>query len=106
MVFKTEPTCYEKTILSDLQGAWSVLRSTVAENAGFPSWDKMIFHIDEAMSWESVRERRLDRMRSTLVLVRNLAVQSSVTQEIMESIDEVSDILNEVLKEIDSGKIK
>jgi hypothetical protein len=29
MAFKTEPTGYEKTILSDLQGAWIVLRESV-----------------------------------------------------------------------------
>ena len=30
MAFPTEPTGYEKTILSDLQGAWIVLRESVA----------------------------------------------------------------------------
>lgn len=31
MVSDTEPTGYEKTILSDLQGAWQCLRQDVAE---------------------------------------------------------------------------
>jgi len=35
MGFDTEPTGYEKTILSDLQGAWQCLRGEVAENPGF-----------------------------------------------------------------------
>ena len=36
MPFETEPTGYEKTVLSELQGAWQVLRDEVAEQAGFP----------------------------------------------------------------------
>ena len=51
MSFFTEPSGYEKTILSDLQGAWGWLRTAVAEQAGFAGWDRMLFHIDEAMSW-------------------------------------------------------
>ena len=59
MAFKTEPTGYEKTILSDLQGAWDVLRESVVNSAGFEGWDRALFHIDEAMSWETVRNLRL-----------------------------------------------
>jgi hypothetical protein len=32
MSFYKEPTHYEKTALSDLQGAWTILRDTVVEN--------------------------------------------------------------------------
>ncbi len=106
MAFKTEPTQYTKTIFSDLQGAWSLLRSSVTDNAGFTNWEKVLFHIDEAMSWESVRERRLDHMRSTLVLIRNIAIQGSANQEILDAIEEVSDILEESIQEIKSGQIK
>jgi hypothetical protein len=59
VAFKTEPTGYEKTILSDLQGAWGVLRESVVNSAGFEGWDRALFHIDEAMSWETVRNLRL-----------------------------------------------
>jgi len=58
MPFTQEPTEHEKTILSDLQGAWQVLRDSVVEAAGFEGWDRAIFHIDEAMSWEVVRNLR------------------------------------------------
>ncbi len=35
MNFQTTPTGYEKTILSDLHGAWSVFREAMADdNAG------------------------------------------------------------------------
>ena len=49
MGFDTEPTDYEKTILSDLQGAWQCLRQEVADNPGFDGWERALFHIDEAM---------------------------------------------------------
>ena len=51
MPFEAEPTGYEKTVLSELQGAWQVLRDEVAEQAGFPGWQRALLHIDEAMNW-------------------------------------------------------
>lgn len=42
MGFLTEATGYEKTILSDLQGAWEVLRDSVFTAAGFEGWDRAI----------------------------------------------------------------
>ena len=54
MTFITVPDGYEKTSLSDLQGAWGCLRDAVVEHGNFINADKIIFHIDEAMSWESV----------------------------------------------------
>ena len=77
MPFFTEPDHYEKTILSDLQGAWGGLRGDVVKHAGFPNWDRLLFHIDEAMSWETVRH--LERMEPLLVLIRNLAAQGPVS---------------------------
>ncbi|MFC1835506.1 hypothetical protein ACFL2Q_12340 [Thermodesulfobacteriota bacterium] len=58
MKFYEEPPHYEKTILSDLQGGWGNLRQAVVENHPFLGSDKLLFHIDEAMSWESVRISR------------------------------------------------
>jgi hypothetical protein len=66
MGFDTEPTGYEKTILSDLQGAWQCLRRELAENPGFDGWERALLHTDEAMSWESVRNLR--QMQRTLLL--------------------------------------
>ena len=96
MSFFTEPLGYEKTILSDLQGAWGCLRSTIAEQAGFEGWEKMLFHIDEAMSWETVRH--LERMEPLVVLIRNLALQGNAPSEVIEEIEDISEILSEVLK--------
>ena len=96
MNFFTESLSYEKTILSDLQGAWECLRTTITEQAGFEGWDKMLFHIDEAMSWETVRH--LERMEPLLVLIRNLAMQGNAPPEVMEEIDDIYEILSEALK--------
>ena len=96
MTFFTEPTTYEKTILSDLQGAWSVLRQSVAECGGFEGWERMLFHIEEATSWETVRH--LERMKPLLIIVRNIAIQGDCPEEIMLEIEDVSEILDETIK--------
>ena len=97
MAFSTEHTGYEKTILSDLQGAWTVLRESVVDTKGFDGWDRVLFHIEEATSWETVRN--LNRMPPLLLIIRNLCSQGKAPGEVMESIDEINDILKEVLQE-------
>ena len=97
MAFPTESSGYEKTILSDLQGAWIMLRESVVDTEGIDGWDRVLFHIDEAMSWESVRN--LDRMSPLLLIIRNLCLQGKAPKEVMENIEEVHDILYEVLQE-------
>lgn len=95
MTFFTEPTGYEKTILSDLQGAWQVLRQDIVYKAGFPGWERMLLHVDEAMNWETVRH--LPRMRPLMLLIRNLAIQNQPPAAVHERIEDVSDLLDEVL---------
>jgi hypothetical protein len=97
MPFPVEPTGYEKTILSDLQGAWGVLRDSVVDAAGFEGWDRALFHIDEAMSWESVRN--LNRMPPLLLIIRNICIQGKAPQEVLENIQGVDQILKRVLSE-------
>ena len=86
MSFPTEPPGYIKTILSDLQGAWIVLRESIVNYAGFPEWNWAIFHIDEAMSWETVRN--LERMPPLLLIIRNLCLTGQVPDEVIENIDD------------------
>jgi hypothetical protein len=97
MAFQIEPTGYEKTILSDLQGAWIVLRESVANSARFEGCDRVLFHIDEAMSWETVRNLR--RMPPLLLIIRNLCIQGKASDEVIKNIDEVNEILTETLEE-------
>ena len=103
MAFFTEPDHYEKTILSDLQGAWGNLRDQVVEHADFPNWERLLFHIDEAMSWETVRH--LERMEPLLLLIRNLATQGEAPQEIMETLEDIAEILQEVRQDLKQGKL-
>ncbi len=81
----------------DLQGAWLVLRDSVVEARGFDAWDRVLFHIDEAMSWETVRN--LARMPPLLLIIRNLCSQGKAPAEVMVNIEEVNDILRKVLEE-------
>ena len=104
MGFITEPTGYEKTALSELQGSWSNLRRAVVDNFGFPDSDKLLFHIDEAMSWESVRN--LKEMKSTLLLVQNIIAQTESPEEVIEWVNDVRESLDETFEAIAEGKAK
>ena len=104
MAFNTEPTGYEKTAISDLQGAWGNLRSAVIESFGFPDSDKLLFHINEAMSWESVRS--LESMEATLLLVQNIARQTSSPDEVIEWLDDVRQCFTVALNAIANGKAR
>jgi hypothetical protein len=98
MTFTTEQTGYQKTILSDLQGAWTIFRQSVADSGGFENRDRVLLHTDEAMSWETVRN--LNRMPPLLLIIRNLCMQSGVSGEIMLNLEEITGILEETLAEI------
>jgi len=97
MSFYQEPAYYEKTIFSDLQGAWEVLRNEVIKDQTNKDYSKLLPHIDEAISWESVRN--LNHMKDTFVLVQNIAQQLNVSDEIMELIEDIRDVLYEILNE-------
>ena len=55
MPFQAEPIHYVKGALSDLHGAWSCLRDTVVNLPPSEIQHRLISHIDEGMSGESVR---------------------------------------------------
>lgn len=103
MTFYTEPKGYRKTALSDLQGAWQNLRDEVVEARPFPGWDKLLFHIDEGMTWESVRN--LEQMRKTLLVIHNMAAQTEVPDDVAEWIRIVRDDLDEVFAALAEGEI-
>lgn len=103
MSFYKEPTHYERTALSDLQGAWTVLRETVVENFGFPGSDKIIFHIDEAMNWDCVRD--LNRMYPLINFIHNLANQNEAPESVLEAIVEVQKDFEEGRTAINRGEI-
>jgi hypothetical protein len=103
MRFYKEPTNYEKTALSDFQGAWTILRNTVVENFGFPGSDKIIFHIDEAMSWECVRD--LNQMYPLINLIYNHANQNEAPPSVVEAIVDFRKDFEEVQTALNKGEI-
>ncbi len=64
----------------------------------------MLFHIDEAMSWESVRN--LKEMKSTLLLVQNIIAQTESPEEVIEWVNDVRESLEETFEAIAEGKAK
>jgi hypothetical protein len=94
MGFPTEPSGYEKGIFTDLQGAWESFRHAVVESGGFEGADRVLFHTDEAMSWETVRN--LGWMPDLLLVVRNLCVQGNAGAEVMESLEILTGVHDEV----------
>jgi hypothetical protein len=97
MGFTIEQTGYQRTILSDLQGAWEVFRQSVVDSGGFKIADRVLFHTDEAMSWETVRN--LNRMPPLLLIIRNLCTQGGASSEVMSNLEEITSILQETLAE-------
>ncbi|MCP4040798.1 MAG: hypothetical protein GY731_02425 [Gammaproteobacteria bacterium] len=89
--------------MSDLLGAWSNLRSAVLEHHPFPGSDRLLFHIDEAMSWENVRN--LDGMKAALLLILNIAAQGHAPEDVQFWVEDVKVTLDEVFAEIMEGKI-
>ncbi len=89
-----EPQYYEKTVFSDLQEVWENLRAAVAEGQPFPESQRLLLHIDEAMSWESVRN--LSRMRKALLFIQNIASRNKIPEELIEEIEYVRSILSEI----------
>lgn len=103
MAFNEEPTHYKKTILSDLQGSWQNLRAAVVEHHPFPEWQRILFHIDEGMSWESVRN--LAYMRGVVVLIQNIAAKSKIPSEVSEWLKTVWNTLNDAIEAVDEGDV-
>jgi hypothetical protein len=75
-----------------------VLRESVANSAGVEGCTRALFHIDGAMSWESVRNLR--RMPPLLLIIRNLCLRGKAPDEVMQNIDELSGLLSEALEEL------
>ena len=94
--FDTESTGYQKTILSDLQGTWINFRDAVVENSGFQNWEKVLFHTDEAMSWEAVRNLKL--MPPLVLIIRNLCTQGDAPEDVIFWLNEIHELLERTLK--------
>jgi hypothetical protein len=78
--------------------------SKAVEHHPFPEWQRLLFHIDEGMSWESVRN--LDHTRSTLLLIRDIATPVDVPEAVTYWIDAVWQNLEDVFAGIAEGDIR
>ncbi|MFO7972757.1 MAG: hypothetical protein R6U40_13550 [Desulfobacterales bacterium] len=103
MSFEQEETGYLKTAISDLQGAWMILRDQVEKEFGFEGSDRLLFHIDEAMSWECVRA--LNNMKPLILIIDNIARQSEASYEILKLIANVRESYEDALEDIRKGKV-
>ena len=63
----------------------------------------MLFHIDEAMSWESVRDLR--QMQRSLLLVRNVLQQADVPNGVTEYLEAVNALMDKMLEALARGEI-
>jgi hypothetical protein len=102
MPFHEEPHGYTYTALSDLQGAWENLRDEVAKAHPFAESERILFHINEGMSWESVRD--LDRMAKALLVIRNLVAQNDVPEDVAMSLEDVVENFDELKKALADGE--
>jgi hypothetical protein len=103
MAFMKEHSSLYKTALSDLQGAWQNLRDEVVEHYPFQDSDRLLFQIDEGMSWEAVRD--LTYMRKTLLIIKNIAARARAPADVTEGIEYVLRSIEEVFAAIEEGKI-
>jgi hypothetical protein len=102
MTFQQEETGYTKTAISDLQGAWMLLRDKVVKEFGFEGSDRLLFHIDEAMSWECVRA--LNQMKPLILIIDNIARQTKASEETIELIENVRENYESALEAIREGE--
>jgi hypothetical protein len=75
-----------------------MLREAVVNSARFDGCDRVLFHIDEAMSWKAVRNLRL--MPPLLLIIRNLWLQGKAPDEVIQNVDNVNEVLTEALEEL------
>lgn len=104
MSFRQEPESYTKTAWSDCQGAWENLRESIVKHHPFAESHRLLFHVEEGMSWDSVRNP--EQMRFALTLVENVARQAEVPHEVAENIALVRDSFQELLDAIEEGEIE
>lgn len=100
MAFQEEPIHYIKSILFDLQGSWILLRESVVNMRPSDIQQRLLFHIDDAMSWESVRD--LNQMQKSIVLITNIIQQNCLDESVIEWLEEVRNIFNRVMVRINA----
>ncbi len=101
-IFYRQQHHFHKTVLSDLQGAWSNLKEEVVNHHPFEHSDRILFQIDEAMSWESVHD--LEHMGNIILIIHNTTMQSKTSDTVVNSIRWLKEEYTCVLDDIATGK--
>jgi hypothetical protein len=99
MASKNESTGYRETILSELQRAWRRLGDLAVEYRDFEGCNRAILHINEATSWEVVRD--LKKMAGLIGEIRKICTRGKADKKVMEQIENVDGILERTLSEIE-----
>lgn len=74
----------------------------MVDHASFPGWERVRFHPDEAMRWETVRH--LERREPLRLLIRNLAAHGEAPAEVLEAIETIAEILQEGQNDMKRGQ--
>ncbi len=98
MAISKESTGFEKTIFSDLQETWEKLRDSVFRYSNFDGCNLAVLRINEAMSWEVVRD--MERMGPLLADIGDVCVRGNADDDILDNIGKVDAALRKVLPEI------
>ena len=96
-MFYTEENGYTKTSLSDLQGAWENFRETLLSVHPFENSERILFHTNEAMSWEVVRD--LIKMKNLHLLISNIIVKTECHDDLAMCLDAIGTCLDEAVEE-------
>ena len=81
-------------VKAGLQGAWSMLRASVAE-ADFKGQEQALAEIDDAMNWQTTQD--LKHMPKKLLSIRKRCLRGRAPQAVMTRLDEVDEVLQDVL---------
>lgn len=96
-MFYTEKNSYKKTSLSDLQGAWENFRELLLGMHPFEDSNRVLFHVNEAMSWEIVRD--LNEMKNIHLLVKNILKKTGHYESLSVEMDDIALCLEEAILE-------
>lgn len=69
------------------KGACENFKHTILCLHPFPGSDRIIFHLNEAMSWEMVRD--LKKMKDVYLLIRNMCLKSQKAEELKEALEDI-----------------
>ena len=102
MRYDIESTTYLESILSDLKITLSCLRDTIFKLPVSNIRDRLLFHINEAMNLDSVRD--LPRIQYAFLSIKNIVQQENMTGELLDFIDDIYVLLDEVFEAVHAGK--